>query len=266
MSTRKALSAAAALSAALTLIAVPASAAPTTLAAAEAALTAAQAQVQAVIKDEGTNPGAKWDAQMGAALTAEAAAEAQLRPFLTPPSPCTQCGVIHSFTYRYGNGLTYKVQLAPINGSTNAGPGQLGSVPGGWAGCDRNGLAGDSIMNFSGVCYGSFDLLNRPPGTAPVPGVMINLNITGNGNLVGPRTETIYVNFVTQTTVVGSNGQTYHAVQYRYAGSQQQPVPGRGWNYGCGADFELPAGVHVVQVKWSNLDPNGETTTAVWNV
>ena len=119
MNTRhKALSAAVALSTALTLTAVPASAAPTTLATALAALRAAEAQVQTAIHDQATLSAAKWDAQMDAALAAEATAEANLRPFLVPPS-ATDFDVVHLFDYK-AHGLTYKVELDPINGSTSA--------------------------------------------------------------------------------------------------------------------------------------------------
>ena len=172
--TRKVLSAAAALSAALSLTAIPASAttAPTALAAAEAALTPAQAQVQAAIKDQATLSAAKWDAQMSAALAAEATAEAQLRPFLAPPT--YDFGVIHTFTYKAGGELTYKVQLAPINGSTNGDGIGLG-------GCNAKNI----VMNLSGVCYGPFpDLAD---GTQPgkyLSGVAIHLNTVGNGKVI----------------------------------------------------------------------------------
>ena len=266
ISKHKALSAAVAVSVALALTALPASAStpPTTLASALAALTAAEAQVTTAIHDKPATPGAAWDAQMDAALAAEATAEAQLRPFLSPPSPCLQCGLTHSFDYRYGSGLTYQVQLAPINGSTTAGPGPGGLGAG--AGCDKNGLAFNQIANYSGVCYESFQLAGTTyPNEKFVSGVMVNLNVMGNGNLTGVRTQTIYVNFVTQVTVLGSNGQTYHPIQYRYVGGNQQLV-GRSWSHAGGSYVDLPAGVKVVQVKWSNVDPNGETTTAVWNV
>ena len=55
---------------------------------------------------------------MKAALTAEATAEAYPATVLVPPST-TDFGVVHWFTDKTG-GLTYKVELAPINGSTSA--------------------------------------------------------------------------------------------------------------------------------------------------
>jgi hypothetical protein len=266
ITTRKVLSAAVALSAALALTAVPASAAPTTLASALAALTAAEAQVTTAIHDQATLSVTAWDAQMKAALAAEHAAEAELAPFIVPP-PTTDFGVVHSFDYRYGNGLVYQVQLAPLNGSTTAGPSGISFGSGGSPGCDKNGLAGDGPTNFSGVCYGRVVVNNGTMHNQYVQGVVINLNTDGNGNTTGVRTETIFVNFFTQTTVVGSNGQTYHPLECEcYPGPNSPTEADGGWNHSGGAIFELPTGVKVVQVKWSNVDPNGETTTAVWNV
>lgn len=265
MNTRhKALSAAVALSTALTLTAVPASAAPTTLATALAALRAAEAQVQTAIHDQATLSAAKWDAQMDAALAAEATAEANLRPFLVPPS-ATDFDVVHLFDYK-AHGLTYKVELDPINGSTSAYGNTTNPIDNQiseyGSPCFRNDFG-----DLSGVCYGTF---NAGSGGSEVwkSGVGIDLRISQVSTWVPgqPVPPSVYITG-TEASIVGSNGQTYHpAFETGVSPSQSTSIISSGTPGNWEIDFVLPTGVKVVQVKWSNLDPNGETTTAVWNV
>ena len=202
---------------------------------------------------------------MQAALTAEATAEAQLCPFLSPPSPCLQCGVIHTFTYKTASPsgpLTYEVQLAPINGATTSS-----TLIRGYAGgaCDK-----ETLQNFSGVCYAPFYRDGHVGGSNPlVPGVTVALNLGGNGNRSGgsgsisvncftrPRSSGRTVRPITPSTVglVTSKGLSPHWAALALVGVITSVL-----------SLSCPRGVRVTQVIWSNVDPNGETTTAVWNV
>ena len=254
MSTCKALSAAVALSAALALTAVPASATtpPTTLASALAALTAAQAQVRAAISDEATTSVATWDAQMKAALAAEALAEAQLRPFLVPPAT-TDFGVTHSFVYK--TGVPYTVQLNPINGSSNGGASQGPCLAG--SASEPEPFRERSL------------LLHRRTTSLPA---QRRSNQSGHKEPSASEGRSVWIYPGTELTVLASNGDVYKT-DFARSGSDY-PVPGGSsgdldgpeWFVQTWGFFNIPTGTTVVQIKWSNLDSNGETTTAVWNV
>ena len=257
----KALTAVVALSAALALTAVPASASttattPPTLASALAALKAAEAQVTTAIDDKPAAPGAAWDAQMKAALAAEAAAEAQLRPLLVPPST-TDFGVTYLFDYK-AHGLTYKVQLAP--GSADAFSGTNTRA------IDLDYFSGtpcvDRTQYPTGVCYGTFTAGQHDN----VSGVAVDLGFSEVTTWVpgDPIPPSVYI-AANDASIVGSNAETYHPVP-----TDGDPTPAESVGITSLVHWEivfaLPKGVTVAQVKWSNVDPNGETTTAVWNV
>jgi hypothetical protein len=200
----------------------------------------------------------------GAAAVALAAAPAS--------ATTTDYGIVHSFTYK--NGDTYSIKLDPA--ATN---GNVMELSGDGQGCN----GGPGVR--SGVCYDEEEGQTpgspaengdgRPlPASQPLP-VTIYLSL----KTAYPTPPPIYVDWLTQVTIVGSNGQTYHNMctpgcreNMQLITHAQAPDAPQRWESGIFTGvgltyFQLPnQNVYVSEVKFTNTNPDGVTSTATWVV